>query len=125
MQLEKNYRRKMAKDNDNTGLLHNVIAQGTRINGTIETNSDIRFDGVLDGNLTCQGKVVIGQQGAITGDIICNNADIMGTVEGIIKVSDTLSLKSTAVISGEIHTKILSIEPNAVFNGTCEMLRRE
>ncbi len=115
----------MAKDNDNTGLLHNVIAQGTRINGTIETNSDIRFDGVLDGNLTCQGKVVIGQQGAITGDIICNNADIMGTVEGIIKVNDTLSLKSTAVISGEIHTKILSIEPNAVFNGTCEMLRRE
>lgn len=125
MQPEKNYRRKMAKDNDNTGLLHNVIAQGTRINGTIETNSDIRFDGVLDGNLTCQGKVVIGQQGAITGDIICNNADIMGTVEGIIKVNDTLSLKSTAVISGEIHTKILSIEPNAVFNGTCEMLRRE
>lgn len=115
----------MAKENNNTGLLHNVIAQGTRIQGSIETNSDIRLDGVLEGNLTSQGKVVIGQQGSIKGDIVCNNADIQGSVEGIVKVSDTLSLKSTAAITGEIHTKILSIEPNAVFNGSCEMLRRE
>lgn len=115
----------MAKENDNTGLLHNVIAQGTHITGTIETNSDIRIDGILDGNLSCQGKVVIGQQGSITGDIICNNADIHGNVEGKVQVSDTLSLKATSTLTGDIHTKILSIEPNAVFNGSCEMLRRE
>lgn len=115
----------MAKDSENISVLHNVIAQGTKIIGSIEANSDIRLDGILEGNLNCNGKVVIGAQGAVRGDLNCNNSDILGAVEGKIFVSDTLSIKSSASISGEIHTKILSIEPNAVFNGTCEMTRNE
>lgn len=123
MQFKK--RTTMAKDSENTSVLHNVIAQGTKITGSIEANSDIRLDGILEGNLNCNGKVVIGAQGSILGDLNCNNSDILGSVEGKIFVSDTLSIKSTASITGEIHTKILSIEPNAVFNGTCEMARHE
>jgi len=115
----------MAKDSDNNSVLHNVIAQGTRIVGDIETNNDMRLDGSLQGNMICRGKVVIGPQGSIVGNLDCSNCDVMGSVNGKLNVSDTLSLKATANITGEIHTKILSIEPNAVFNGTCEMLRNE
>ena len=111
----------MAKDSENISVLHNVIAQGTKIVGDIESTSDMRLDGVLQGNMTCQGKVVVGPQGAINGNLVCSNCDVMGSIEGNITVSDTLSLKATSVITGEIHTKVLSIEPNAVFNGTCEM----
>lgn len=115
----------MAKDSDNISVLHNVIAQGTRIVGDIDTGNDMRLDGTLQGNMVCRGKVVIGPQGSIIGNLDCTNCDIMGNVEGKINVSDTLSLKATSTITGEIHTKILSIEPNATFNGTCEMLRNE
>lgn len=114
----------MAKDIENS-VLHNVIAQGTRIVGDIETNNDMRLDGSLQGNMVCHGKVVIGTQGSIVGNLECTNCDIMGSIEGKINVADTLSLKATSSITGEIHTKILSIEPNATFNGTCEMLRNE
>lgn len=115
----------MAKDSDNNSVLHNVIAQGTRIIGDIETSNDMRLDGSLQGNMICRGKVVIGVQGSIVGNLDCTNCDVMGNVDGKINVSDTLSLKASANIKGEIHTKILSIEPNAVFNGTCEMLRNQ
>ena len=115
----------MAKDSENISVLHNVIAQGTKIVGDIESTSDMRLDGVLQGNMTCQGKVVVGPQGAINGNLVCSNCDVMGSIEGNITVSDTLSLKATSVITGEIHTKVLSIEPNAVFNGTCEMKRND
>jgi len=114
----------MAKDLENS-VLHNVIAQGTNIVGDIDTNNDMRLDGSLKGNMICHGKVVIGPQGSIIGNLDCTNCDIMGSVNGKIIVADTLSLKATANITGEIHTKILSIEPNAIFNGTCEMLRNE
>jgi len=114
----------MAKDSENS-VLHNVIAQGTRIVGDIDTSNDMRLDGSLQGNMICHGKVVIGPQGSIIGNLDCDNCDIMGSVDGKLNVADTLSLKATANITGEIHTKILSIEPNAVFNGTCEMLRNK
>ncbi len=114
----------MAKETENIGLLHNVIAQGTRIIGSIETNSDIRIDGSLDGDVKCTGKVVVGPQGAIKGNIDCQSADIFGNIDGKVITSDMLSLKSSAAIIGEIHTKSLSIEPGASFNGTCEMLSR-
>lgn len=114
----------MAKETENIGLLHNVIAQGTRIIGSIETNSDIRIDGTLEGDVNCRGKIVIGPQGVIKGNIDCISADILGSIDGKVLTTDMLSLKSSASIIGEIHTKALSIEPGATFNGTCEMLSR-
>lgn len=111
----------MGKETPNMGITHNIIAQGTKIVGTITTGNDIRIDGSLEGDLSCNGKVVIGQQGFIKGNVTCNNAEIHGTIDGKISITDMLSLKSTAKILGHIKTKILCIEPEARFTGTCEM----
>ena len=104
-----------------TGIGHNIIAQGTKIVGSITTNSDIRIDGELEGDLICKGKIVVGQQGNIKGNVDCTNAEVMGNINGKIIVSGTLSLKATSKIWGQIKTKILSIEPEAQFTGSCEM----
>ena len=111
----------MGKEVVSAGIAHNIIAQGTKIVGTIETDKDIRIDGSLQGDLTCKGKVVIGQQGTLNGTINCNNAEILGTVDGEMTISEQLTLKMSAKITGHIHTKIICIEPQAQFSGTCEM----
>ena len=111
----------MAKEVVHTGIGHNIIAQGTKIVGTITTNSDIRIDGELEGDLVCKGKIVVGQQGNIKGNVDCANAEVMGNINGKMVVSGTLSLKATSKIWGQIKTKILSIEPEAQFTGSCEM----
>ena len=82
---------------------------------------DFRIDGEVEGTINCNGKVVIGQKGYLKGSITCINAEVVGTVEGDINVSETLSLRSTSVIKGDVKTKILMVEPNAEFNGTCTM----
>ena len=111
----------MAKEVVHTGIGHNIIAQGTKIVGTITTNSDIRIDGELEGDLVCKGKIVVGQQGNIKGNVDCANAEVMGNINGKMTVTGTLSLKATSKIWGQIKTKILSIEPEAPFTGSCEM----
>ncbi len=112
---------KMAKEQTNTGIAHNMLTNGTKIVGTITTDKDIRIDGNLEGDIICNGKIVLGSMGTIKGNVQCTSAEIMGTIEGKIKTSEMLSLKSTSRINGEIKTRNLSIEPNAQFNGTCEM----
>ena len=49
------------------------------------------------------------------------NADIEGTLDGTINVKELLTLKSSAKLQGDISTNKLSIEPGAVFSGSCSM----
>lgn len=99
----------------------NLIRAGTKIVGDINSQGDIRIDGHLSGNLVTNGRFVLGPNGLIEGNINCANAEMEGEVKGIITVSEMLALKSTAKINGDILTNRLSIEPGAVFNGSCNM----
>jgi len=105
---------------ENNGVI-NIIGNGTKITGNIETSGDIRIDGVLVGNLSTQGKIVIGATGSVEGEVVCVNSDVSGQLKGKISVKELLSLKATAKIFGDIITNKLAIEPNAVFTGTCNM----
>ena len=111
----------MAKTVDPQEPARNRLGQSTSIKGDIQSDGNFRIDGKLEGTIETKGKVVIGASGLVTGDVICSHADIEGTIKGRVKVSELLSLKSTAKIHGDISTDKLSIEPGAVFTGTCQM----
>ena len=97
----------------------NVIAKNTTIVGDIKSDGDFRIDGALNGTLTTNGRVIIGAEGSIKGKVEATNADIEGTFTGNLLVSNTLTIKATANISGEVIIGKLSVEPGASFNATC------
>jgi len=98
-----------------------MIGAGTTIHGDIESNGDIRIDGILKGNLKAKSKIIVGTEGIVEGDIEGLHADIMGSVTGKIKVKELLFLHGTTVVNGDIYAGKLQIEPTAVFNGQCHM----
>lgn len=99
----------------------NIIGAGTVIEGDIKSEADIRIDGTLNGSLFTKGKLVLGATGTVEGEVSCQNADISGAINGKIKVSELLALKSSSKLTGEIITNKLSIEPGASFSGSCSM----
>ncbi len=109
----------MKKTEINTPI--NIIGTKTVIEGDIKSSGDIRVDGILKGSVKTEGKVVLGPEGKIEGDVICQDADISGTINAKITVSKLLSLKSSAKLNGDIVTNKLSIEPGASFSGSCSM----
>jgi cytoskeletal protein CcmA (bactofilin family) len=111
----------MATNQQNTGALYNALTSGSKIIGTIITDSDIRVDGTIEGDVKCSGKMVIGEQGLVKGTVECQSAEIMGTLDGKINVKYTLALRATSRLKGEINTQTLMVEPNAIFNGSCTM----
>jgi cytoskeletal protein CcmA (bactofilin family) len=98
-----------------------IIGVGTVINGDIESNSDIRIDGTLIGNITSKSKILIGPDGIVNGDIKGQHADVSGKISGKIKVNDLLQLRDNANVQGDIYAGKLQIEPSATFNGQCHM----
>tara|TARA_X000000368_G_C22988928_1_gene693422 strand:+ start:58 stop:471 length:414 start_codon:yes stop_codon:yes gene_type:complete len=99
----------------------NMIGVGTTILGDIISKGDIRVDGILKGSVNTEGKVVLGGEGVIEGDVMCKDADISGIVKAKITVSQLLTLKNSAKLNGDIITNKLSIEPGASFTGSCSM----
>jgi cytoskeletal protein CcmA (bactofilin family) len=98
-----------------------IIGAGTVINGNIESNSDIRIDGVLVGNITAKAKILIGPDGVVNGDVKGTQADVSGKINGKIKVEDLLQLRDNANVQGDIYAGKLHVEPTATFNGQCHM----
>lgn len=111
------------KEKSYTDLLGktNRIVEGTIIQGNIESIADFRLDGILTGNFNSKGKLVIGPAGGVTGDIIAQNVDVEGKADGKIAVVETLNVKSSATINGEVTCGKLSVEPGAKFTATCVM----
>lgn len=109
------------KEDTAPGGLHNTLAAGTSVNGNIITEADFRLDGKVEGDVNCNGKIVIGPKGSVTGNIVSANAEIHGEVFGSIRISAKLVIKSTSCIKGDIFAQIVEIEPNARFNGSCTM----
>ena len=97
-----------------------IIGTGMVIVGDVTTESDVRVDGKLIGNIHSSARVVIGTEGCIEGNIYAVNADVSGQVEGNIVIKELLNVRSKAQIHGDLEAGKLSMEPNAVFNGNCK-----
>lgn len=100
----------------------NILTSGTVVKGDITATGDFRLDGTLEGNLQLNGKLVVGDTGSVIGNILCLNANIMGTVKGNLSVKESLTLYRNSRVEGDILINKLSIEPGAVFLGKCCML---
>ncbi len=103
------------------GSAQNRINEGTKLKGDVTSTGFFRIDGTIEGNVKTPSKVVIGKTGAINGTLTCENADIEGKFNGTLKVSGTLSLKSTAHIEGDVVVGKLAVEPGATLNASCLM----
>ena len=111
----------MANEKQQSGMMFNALTAGSKIVGNITADSDFRIDGLIEGEINCTGKIVIGEAGRVKGTISCQNAEILGLMDGKISCSQQLSLRASGKIQGDVHTKTLIVESGAQFNGTCSM----
>ena len=99
----------------------NRILAGTSITGDVVSDGDIRVDGKVAGSMKVTGKLVIGENGLVEGEVECKNAAIAGQLEGTLKVNQTLSLTASAKLQGKVQVEKLAVEPGAEINGSVSM----
>ena len=98
------------------------ISLGAAIRGDLYSTTDIRLDGQVDGTLFSEGKIVVGEAARLSGKMFCSNVDFWGKMDGDIFVKDTLSLKSSSVVNGNIHVRKIQVEMGAQINGSFKMI---
>lgn len=104
--------------NEWTGFLE----QGVKIEGSLEASGMFRIDSQMKGTLVSRQTLVIGENAAVEGEIVGNHVMISGRFDGTIRANSRVEIQRKAIVTGEIHSPCLVIEPGAVFDGQCHML---
>lgn len=98
-----------------------VIGKKTIVEGTLIGNELLRIDGLVKGIVKSEGKIIVGNGGKVEGKIEANEIFVGGTIEGELFATEKVEANPTGRIYGDIHTKRLIVDDNAVFEGRCYM----
>lgn len=97
-----------------------VVNKGTVIEGEVNVAGTIRIYGQMNGTVRSEGKVVVAEDGVVSGDLYAREAVVSGTVEGVIE-AERLDLRSTATVEGNVIVEKFTTETGAIFIGDCKM----
>jgi cytoskeletal protein CcmA (bactofilin family) len=110
--------RKRQESGEWTGFLE----QGVRLEGKLESAGTFRIDCAMKGALVSEDTLILGEHASVEGQITGNYVVIAGRFDGVIQARGRVEIQPKAIVTGEIHTPCLIIEPGAVFDGRCHML---
>jgi cytoskeletal protein CcmA (bactofilin family) len=110
--------RKRQDPSEWTGFLE----QGVKVEGTLSSTGTFRIDSEMKGTLVSDDTLILGEHASIEGEIVGNRVVIAGRFEGTIRARGKVEVLPNAIVTGEIHTPCLIIEPGAIFDGRCHML---
>jgi cytoskeletal protein CcmA (bactofilin family) len=97
-----------------------LITEGAIVDGSLKAPASARIDGQVNGDVTIDEGLILGEKGVITGNVITKEMVVYGTVTGNLDVH-SLEIRSTGKVNGNIKTAALSVETGAVYNGTLSM----
>jgi cytoskeletal protein CcmA (bactofilin family) len=101
------------------GSVETIIGTSVKVDGDFTSEGDVLVQGVVNGSLKTKGNLKVEEGAKIKADVEAANATVNGEITGNVTIGSNLELGAPAKISGDIVTKILSIEPGAVLNGHC------
>ncbi|HXJ18001.1 MAG TPA: polymer-forming cytoskeletal protein [Candidatus Polarisedimenticolia bacterium] len=97
------------------------LERGVKLEGTVESSGTFRIDSAMKGTLVSKDTLVLGEHATIEGRIIGNRVVIAGRFDGTIEAKSRVEIQPNAIVTGDIRTPCLVIEPGAVFDGHCHM----
>ena len=113
-----------SSDNQNVNEVSRVSAH-SYYKGNFYSDNDIRIDGTFERDILTKGKAVVGEKARVLGTIICASLDVWGNIKGDVYVKDTLSLKATSTVEGNMYYTRLQLEIGANFEGMCKRVAED
>ena len=105
----------------NTRDVQAHLGQGSRVEGKLTFEGSVRIDGQVEGEISAQDTVIIGEGAEVTAQINASAVVVHGRVNGDITARKRVELKAPATLLGNISTPSLIIHEGVVFEGHCTM----
>jgi len=101
--------------------IKSLIAQGSRIEGSVKFAEGLRIDGEVCGDIHARTEqsslLVISEAATVEGEIRADHVIINGTVRGPVHARELLELQPKARIEGDVTYVALEMHQGAVISG--------
>jgi cytoskeletal protein CcmA (bactofilin family) len=98
------------------------LDQGVRVEGKLELPGTFRLDSRLRGSIVSEEMLILGENSKVEGEIDAKAISVAGRFEGRIQARAKVEILAKAVVTGEIQTPCLMIEPGAMMDGRCHVV---
>jgi len=98
------------------------IERGVSVEGKIVITGTFRVDGQVKGSITSENSLLLGENSQVEGQVDANDVIIAGRFDGSIFAKERVEIQSKGVVTGEIHSPCLVIQPGGILDGHCHML---
>lgn len=109
------------ESNGGSNQADTTIGPSVKVEGDVNAVGNVYVLGSVNGTITTDQQVTVGENAEVMADIKSDSAVIAGKVKGKLSITKSLSLKATAHITGDIHTESIEIENGAKVNGQLTM----
>jgi cytoskeletal protein CcmA (bactofilin family) len=100
-----------------------VIDPHARFNGKYVSDRDLRIEGEAQGEIECQGTLIISPQARVRSAIKAHNVVVNGDYEGDVDCGGRFEIGSTGRVKGSIKTQVLVVKEGAHWEGAVTMTR--
>ena len=97
------------------------IAKGSKVVGQISGNANLIIDGVVDGEIDLESRVVVGAEGRVEGKILARSVEVGGHVHGNVQGVERVEVLATGSLEGDVLSPRVVIAEGAFFKGKVEM----
>jgi len=104
-----------------------IIGPGATIKGEIHSRGTVRVDGNVEGKVTSDGSVIVGEKGVVNAEVTAGLVVIGGTVHGKVNGREKVEILSTGRLHGDVSTKPSKfvVAEGVIFEGRCTMGQAE
>jgi len=101
-----------------------ILSDGCVVSGDFKAPAVARIDGQVTGDVSVDEGLILGEKGSIKGNVTTKQLIVYGTVDGNIH-AQSLEIRTTGKVTGDITTTNLQIESGAVYNGSLNMVQEK
>lgn len=106
---------------DEGGHVATTLGKGSQISGQLSFEGTVRIDGAVDGEITAQESIVIGESAVVKAKVTADSIVVTGKVTGDITARRRVEIRAPGKLYGNIVTPSLVIHDGVVFEGRCSM----
>jgi cytoskeletal protein CcmA (bactofilin family) len=106
---------------DEVGVQETVIANGTKVHGTMQGRNGVRVAGFFEGEINVEGAVWIERQGEVQGTVKAPGVIIEGQSKGDIESSEKIEVRAGGQLTGNIRCNTLAMAEGCFFQGQVKM----
>ena len=100
------------------------LSNGVSIKGSLKFESEFEIDCELEGTIDSTGRLNVGKNAQIRGEVRVGSVTVQGTVDGNITATERCELRAGCTLRGDIEAPRLVVDDDATFIGSAKITSR-